>query len=91
MLASCPTIREPVQRPGRRTHLQPRAFDADISRASKLWLIIADTGSNAPERVLPVFVQAEFVGPAGVVPLSSLTPLDGSGCVRPPRPRGGCR
>jgi hypothetical protein len=60
-------------------NLQPRAFDADISRASKLWLIIADTGSNAPERVLPVFVQAEFVGPAGVVPLSSLTPLDGSG------------
>jgi hypothetical protein len=60
-------------------NLQPRAFDADISRASKLWLIVADTGSNAPERVLPVFVQAELVGPGGAVPLSSLTPVDASG------------
>jgi hypothetical protein len=60
-------------------NLQPRAFDADISRASKLWLIISDTGSNAPERVLPTFVKAEFVGPAGAAPLSSLTPIDGSG------------
>jgi hypothetical protein len=60
-------------------YAQPRAFDADISRASKLWLIISDTGSNAPERVLPAFVKAEFVGPDGPVPLSSLTPVDGSG------------
>jgi hypothetical protein len=60
-------------------YLQPRAFEVDISQASKLWLIISDTGSNAPERVLPVFVQAEFVGPNGVVPLSSLAPVDGSG------------
>ena len=60
-------------------NLQPRAFDADISRASKLWLIVSDTGSNAPERVLPALVQPEFVGPNGAVPLSSLTPLDGSG------------
>jgi len=60
-------------------YAQPRAFDADVSRASKLWLIIADTGSNAPERVLPAFVKAEFVGPNGSVPLSGLTPIDGSG------------
>ena len=60
-------------------YAQPRAFDADISGASKLWVIVADTGSNAPERVLPVFVNAEFAGPDGTVPLSSLTPVDGSG------------
>jgi hypothetical protein len=60
-------------------YAQPRAFDADVSRASKLWLIIADTGSNAPERVLPAFVKAEFVGPGGAVPLSALAPIDGSG------------
>ena len=60
-------------------YAQARAFDADISRASKLWLIIADTGSNAPERVLPTFVKAEFVGPDGAVPLSALTPIDRSG------------
>jgi hypothetical protein len=60
-------------------YAQPRAFDADVSRASRLWLIVADTGSNAPERVLPTFVKAEFAGPTGAVPLSSLTPIDGSG------------
>ena len=56
-----------------------RMFDADISRASRLWLIVSDTGSNAPERVLPVFVHAELAGPGGAVPLGSLTPIDGSG------------
>ena len=56
-----------------------RMFEADISRASALWLIVSDTGSNAPERVLPVFVKGELVGAAGAVPLSSLTPVDGSG------------
>ena len=65
-------------------NIQPRMFDADVSGASKLWLIISDTGSNAPERVLPAFVKAEFVGPDGAVPLSSLTPVDGSG-LRLPR------
>lgn len=58
---------------------QARAFDTDVSGASKLWLIVADTGSNAPERVLPVFVRAEFAGPDGPVPLSALTPIDASG------------
>ena len=59
---------------------QPRAFDADISSASKLWLIVADTGSNAPERVLPVLVNAELIAADGTaVPLSSLTPVDGVG------------
>jgi hypothetical protein len=59
-------------------NLQPRRFDADISRASKLWLIVSDAGSNAPERVLPVWTEAELIGPTGAVPLSSLIPLDGS-------------
>jgi len=56
-----------------------RMFDADISRASRLWVIVSDTGSNAPERVLPVFVHAELAGPGGAVPLGSLTPIDASG------------
>ena len=60
-------------------NVQARMFEADVAAASKLWLIISDTGSNAPERVLPVLVNAEFVGPAGTVPLSSLTPVDASG------------
>lgn len=57
---------------------QPRHFDIDVSRASKLWVIVADTGSNAPERVLPVLKGAELVGPVGAVPLSTLTPADSS-------------
>jgi hypothetical protein len=59
-----------------------RGFDLDISKVSRLWLIVSDTGSNAPERVLPVWSQVELEGPDGPVPLSSLTPLDGSG-LRP--------
>jgi hypothetical protein len=57
-----------------------RAFDIDVARASKLWLIVTDTGSNAPERVQPMWAQAEFVTADGsAVPLSSLTPVDASG------------
>ncbi len=56
-----------------------RPFDVDISRSSRLWLIVSDTGSNAPEVVQPIWAQAELVGPAGVVPLSSLTPIDATG------------
>ena len=76
-------VRRRPQRPAR------SAFDVDVSGASKLWLIVADTGSNAPERVLPV------LGERGVrrsrrqaVPLSSLTPVDASGLRVPCSGRG---
>ena len=52
------------------------AFDIDVSRATRLWLVVQETGSNVPEAVLPAWAQAEFVGPQGTVPLSSLAPLD---------------
>jgi hypothetical protein len=61
-------------------------FDIDISNASRLWLIVDDFGSNAPERVLPMWADAELVGPSGAQPLSSLTPIESSnlrGGVRP--------
>jgi hypothetical protein len=51
-------------------------FEIDISKASRLWLIVDDFGSNAPERVLPMWADAELVGPSGTLPLSSLTPID---------------
>ncbi|HXW05253.1 MAG TPA: DUF1549 domain-containing protein [Vicinamibacterales bacterium] len=76
---------EPVSRfnaaVGGRT-VTPRSFDVDISAASWLWLLVTDTGSNAPERVLPVWANAELVGPDGVTPLASLAPVDRSG-LRP--------
>jgi hypothetical protein len=57
-----------------------RPFDVDVSKASKLWLVVTDTGSNAPERIEPAWVQAEFVRANGTtVPLSAMKPLEGSG------------
>ena len=55
------------------------AFDIDVSRASTLWLIVQEAGSNAPELVQPAWAQAEFVGPSGVTPLASLTPTNSTG------------
>ncbi len=57
---------------------RPVSFDVDVSNATKLWLLVQDFGSNAPERVLPAWVDAQFVGPQGVVALSTLRPADGT-------------
>jgi len=58
----------------------PRAFDIDISQAAKLWLVVTDTGSNAPERVLPAWTRAELVAADGTAtPLSTLIPAGGEG------------
>ena len=54
------------------------AFDVDVSKASTLWLVVQENGSNVPEVLQPAWAQAELVGPAGVTPLASLTPRDGS-------------
>ena len=41
---------------------------------------MSDTGSNAPERVLPVWMNLQLIAADGsAVPLSSLTPIDASG------------
>jgi len=55
------------------------AFDIDVSRATKLWLVVQESGSNVPEIVQPAWAQAELVGAAGATPLSALTPVDRSG------------
>jgi len=57
----------------------PSPFDIDVSRASRLWLIVEDTGSNVPEVIQPAWAQAELVGPAGATPLASLAPIDPAG------------
>jgi hypothetical protein len=54
-------------------------FEIDVSGARKLWLVVQENGSNVPEVLQPVWANAELVGPAGSVPLSSLQPLDRSG------------
>jgi len=55
------------------------SFEVDISRAARLWLIVQENGSNVPEVLQPAWAQAEFVGPSGVTPLSSLKPFEGAG------------
>jgi len=48
------------------------AFDIDVSTAGKLWLLVQDIGSYAPEFTKPVWASAEFVGPNGATPLGEL-------------------
>jgi hypothetical protein len=57
----------------------PVTFDIDISGAKKIWLLVRDMGSYSPEKVEAIWARAEFVGPSGAVPLSSLQPLAGGG------------
>jgi hypothetical protein len=60
-----------------------RPFDVDVSAASRLWLVVTDTGSNAPERVQPVWADAVFVTAGGAsVPLTSLAPIGAIGVRR---------
>jgi hypothetical protein len=49
-------------------------FDIDVTGARTLWLIVQETGSNAPEVVRPAWMQAEFSGPNGATSLASLAP-----------------
>ena len=54
-----------------------RPFDVDVTGVSRLWLVVADTGSNAPERMEPVWTNVELVRADGSsVPLASLQPAD---------------
>ena len=55
-------------------------FDIGIANATRLWLIAEDYGSNAPERVEPLWAGAEFVDTDGkTTALGSLTPVDAQG------------
>ncbi len=58
------------------------AFDVDISRASTLWLVVQENGSNAPERILPSWSEAELVSGDGIVALSALAPRSQDGLRR---------
>jgi hypothetical protein len=53
-------------------------FDIDVSHSSKLFFIVQDALSTAPDKALPRWLNLELEGPAGSVPLASLTPLDRS-------------
>ncbi|MDQ2774419.1 MAG: DUF1549 and DUF1553 domain-containing protein [Acidobacteriota bacterium] len=57
----------------------PGHFDIDVSKSSKLFLIVQDALSTAPDKGLPIWLDVELEGPGGKVPLASLKPLAGSG------------
>ena len=54
-------------------------FDVDISKAQKLYLIVEDNLSTAPDKATPIWLDATLVGPNGNTPLSSLRPEDTQG------------
>jgi hypothetical protein len=52
-------------------------FDVDVSKATRLWLIVQDANSTAIDKAAPVWAQAEFVGPGDkITPLSVLKSVD---------------
>jgi Protein of unknown function (DUF1549)/Protein of unknown function (DUF1553)/Planctomycete cytochrome C len=57
----------------------PPAFDVDITRARKLWLLVQDTGSYSPEKVEAAWANVKLSGPRGATSLSSMKPVDESG------------
>ncbi|MBZ5620710.1 MAG: PSD1 and planctomycete cytochrome C domain-containing protein [Acidobacteriia bacterium] len=57
----------------------PAPFEVDISKSEKLYLIVQDALSTAPDKAAPLWIQAELSGPNGITPLSALMPLDPSG------------
>ncbi len=73
---------DPVGLYARQTTLNrgPQAFfDIDISKSKKLYLIVQDALSTAPDKAAPVWVRPELIGPNGASPLASLKPLDMTG------------
>ena len=56
---------EPLQQGGGRTQRQRQHVRHRRLEATELWLIAQDYGSNAPERVEPVWAGAELVGADG--------------------------
>ena len=57
----------------------PVPFDVDVSRSEKLYLIVQDSLSTAPDKAAPVWVQPALIGPSGSTLLSALKPVDTSG------------
>jgi Protein of unknown function (DUF1549)/Protein of unknown function (DUF1553)/Planctomycete cytochrome C len=64
-------------------------FDISVADAGKLWLMVQDFGSNAPERVEPLWAGAEFVDADGkTTSLASLTPIEATGQRQSPTAAG---
>ena len=60
----------------------PVPIDIDVSKATKLWLYMDDTGSYSPDKLEAIWGKAGFDGPNGRTELSDLKPLEGAGDLR---------
>jgi hypothetical protein len=61
------------------TRSMPAQFDIDISKSEKLYLIVEDALSTAPDKGAPLWIEPVLTGPGGSVPLSSLKPVESLG------------
>ena len=57
----------------------PVPFDIDISKSQKLYLIVEDNRSTAPDKATPIWLDGTLSGPEGSVPLTSLKSLSSAG------------
>ena len=56
------------------------AFDIDIAKSDTLWLIVHESGSNAPELVQPIWGEPQLVDASGAVTmLAGIKPVEASG------------
>jgi hypothetical protein len=59
---------------------RPVVFDVDVSKATRLWLIVQDAKSTAVDKAEAVWAQAEFVASDGTTTrLDQIAPLDALG------------
>jgi hypothetical protein len=68
-----------VARQANAGRVPPLPFDVDITNSQKLYLIVQDSLSTAPDKAAPVWVQPELIGPNGATPLTALKPLRATG------------
>jgi hypothetical protein len=57
----------------------PIPFDLDISKSQKLYLIVEDNRSTAPDKAAPIWLNGTLSGPGGSLPLTALQPLNSAG------------
>jgi hypothetical protein len=57
----------------------PVPIDLDVSKMTKLWLLVEDTGSYSPDKMETIWGKAGFDGPNGRTDLAELKPVDPAG------------
>jgi hypothetical protein len=81
---------EPASLYARQNNAGPRTapipFEVNISNSNKLYLIVQDSLSTAPDKAAPLWIRPELIGANGSTPLTALKPLDRAGLREDPSP-----